>query len=83
VSNLKKYTNFVCIEVAPRVSGDSHFRSRRMRMPQKGSNTVVICRRCDSPIRIEAAERVADEFAVTCQKCGQRGFFRIKDIKTV
>jgi RNase P subunit RPR2 len=52
-------------------------------MAPKGSNTVVICRKCESPIRIDMAERVAEEFAVTCQKCGQRGFYRIKDIKTV
>ena len=59
------------------------FQFMRVLMPQQASKTVVICRKCESPIRIETAERVVDEFAVTYQKCGQRDFFRIKDIKTV
>jgi DNA-directed RNA polymerase subunit RPC12/RpoP len=46
------------------------------------SNTVVICKRCSTPVRVEKAESVAEEFAVPCPKCGYRGIYRIKDIKT-
>jgi DNA-directed RNA polymerase subunit RPC12/RpoP len=43
----------------------------------------VICRKCTTPIRVETVERVSDEFSVACPKCGFRGFYRIKDIKTI
>ena len=43
----------------------------------------VFCKRCEAPIVVKTAEKVADEFAVTCPKCGQRGIFRIKEIETL
>jgi len=33
--------------------------------------------------QVERAESVAEEFAVPCPKCGYRGIYRIKDIKTL
>ena len=43
----------------------------------------VVCKRCHAPIVLTAPEKVAEEFSVACPKCGQRGLFRIKDIKTL
>jgi DNA-directed RNA polymerase subunit RPC12/RpoP len=43
----------------------------------------VLCKRCEAPIVVKTVEKVAEEFAVTCPKCGQRGLYRIKDIKTL
>jgi DNA-directed RNA polymerase subunit RPC12/RpoP len=43
----------------------------------------VLCKRCETPIVVKTVEKVADEFAVTCPKCGQRDLYRIKDIKTL
>jgi DNA-directed RNA polymerase subunit RPC12/RpoP len=48
--------------------------------PNSQSNGVV-CTRCKTPIRIEKAERVAEEFSVACPHCGFRAFYHIKDIR--
>jgi hypothetical protein len=34
-----------------------------------------------APIAVSTPEKVAEEFTVACPKCGQRGFYRVKDIK--
>jgi len=44
-------------------------------------STGVTCKRCKTPIRVEKAERVAEEFSVACPHCGFRGFYQIKDLK--
>ena len=46
-------------------------------------NTGVICKHCNAPIVLTAPEKVAEEFSVACAKCGYRGLYRIKDIKTL
>jgi DNA-directed RNA polymerase subunit RPC12/RpoP len=46
-------------------------------------NTGVVCKRCNAPIVMVAPEKVAEEFSVACPKCGHRGLYRIKDIKTL
>lgn len=43
----------------------------------------VICTRCHAPVVLIAPEKVAEEFSVACAKCGYRGLYRIKDIKTL
>jgi DNA-directed RNA polymerase subunit RPC12/RpoP len=43
----------------------------------------VICARCNTPVALIAPEKVAEEFSVACPKCGHRGLYRIKDIKTL
>jgi len=52
-------------------------------MAPSGSETIVVCKRCGIPNRIEHVERVAEEFAVRCRKCGWRMIYRIQDIRTV
>jgi RNase P subunit RPR2 len=52
-------------------------------MAQTIRNAGVICKRCETPIRVETVERVPEEFSVACPKCGFRGFYLIKDIKTM
>jgi DNA-directed RNA polymerase subunit RPC12/RpoP len=42
-----------------------------------------VCTRCHAPVVLIAPEKVAEEFSVACLKCGNRGLYRIKDIKTL
>ncbi len=46
-------------------------------------NTGVVCKRCAAPVAVSTPEKVAEEFSVACPKCGFRGIYRIKDIKTL
>ena len=50
-------------------------------MADNSQSTGVICKKCHAPISVSAPEKVAEEFSVACPKCGQRGFYRVKDIK--
>lgn len=52
-------------------------------MVDNEQNTGVICKRCAAPIAVRTPEKVAEEFSVVCTKCNHRGFYRIKDIKTM
>ena len=52
-------------------------------MASKPPSTGVRCERCDAPIAVKAVERLTEEFAVTCPKCGHRAFYRIEDLKTI
>ena len=52
-------------------------------MADDDRNTGVICIRCTTPIAVRTPEKVAEEFSVVCTKCNHRGFYRIKDIKTM
>jgi DNA-directed RNA polymerase subunit RPC12/RpoP len=45
--------------------------------------TGVKCERCGAPIAVKAVERLTEEFAVTCPKCGHRAFYRIADLKNI
>ncbi len=45
--------------------------------------TGVFCVRCKTPIILKDAARVSEEFSAQCPKCGHRGFYQIKDIKTI
>lgn len=51
-------------------------------MAQSGSDTIVDCKRCGTPNRIEHVERVAEEFTLCCRRCGRRMIYRIADIRT-
>jgi DNA-directed RNA polymerase subunit RPC12/RpoP len=46
-------------------------------------NIGVVCKRCNAPVVLITPEKVAEEFSVACPKCGYRGLYRIKDIKTL
>jgi DNA-directed RNA polymerase subunit RPC12/RpoP len=46
-----------------------------------GPSNGVVCQRCHKPIKLEHAERVAQEFSVACPHCGFRTMYQIKDIK--
>jgi len=50
-------------------------------MADNPPSTGVICKKCNAPIAVSTPEKVAEEFTVACPKCGQRGFYRVKDIK--
>jgi len=52
-------------------------------MGNRPATTGVICKRCEAAIAVNAVERVTEEFAVRCPKCGHRAFYRIKEIKTL
>jgi DNA-directed RNA polymerase subunit RPC12/RpoP len=52
-------------------------------MPDESSNTAVLCARCKRPIPLKHAEKVTEEFSARCPNCGFRGFYRIKDIRTI
>ena len=43
----------------------------------------VVCVRCGKTIPVRDAGKLAEDFAVSCPACGQRAFYRIKDIKTI
>jgi len=68
-------------------TGHKRFRGRSftkgLPMADGPATTGVICKRCGTAIAVNAAERVTEEFAVTCPKCGHRAFYLIKDIKTI
>ena len=52
-------------------------------MVDNEQNTGVICKHCAAPIAVRTPEKVAEEFSVVCTKCNHRGFYRIKDIRTM
>lgn len=52
-------------------------------MAGKTGNTGVTCERCGTAIAVKAVERLSEEFAVTCPKCGHRAFYRIENLKTI
>lgn len=52
-------------------------------MRQSESGEGVVCVRCGKAIPVRDVGRLAEEFSVACAACGQRAFYRIKDIKTV
>lgn len=52
-------------------------------MLDNNEHNGVICKRCAAPVVVHAPEKVAEEFTVVCQKCGHRGFYRIKYIRTI
>lgn len=40
----------------------------------------VICRKCAAPIYIYKVAALPEEFSVRCQRCGDRGMFRNREI---
>ena len=58
-------------------------RERPIIMASRLAAAGVICKRCETAIAVNGVERVPEEFAVTCPKCGHRDFYRIKEIKTI
>jgi len=54
-----------------------------MVMAPQVSQTVIVCRRCGTLNRVDHAERLAEEFGVSCRHCGWRGIYRIESIKTI
>jgi len=52
-------------------------------MAIQGAATGVICKRCKTPVEVQAAEQVGEEFSVRCPQCGHREFYRVKALKTL
>ena len=48
-----------------------------------GPITGVICKQCKTPVEVQTAERVAEEFSVKCPKCEHRDLYHFKDLKTL
>lgn len=50
---------------------------RQLSRPKYGTyqRGVVPCEKCASPIYVHKLYKVAEEFSVTCPKCGHRGHY--------
>jgi DNA-directed RNA polymerase subunit RPC12/RpoP len=52
-------------------------------MASQSQQTGVLCARCRTPIAVENAAKVSEEFSLACPKCGHRGFYHVKDIRMI